>query len=114
MGPGRGSLDRGRASEGRTGEGALDDEDVAGDCREAGLEAPGTEEIAVVPWPLMMPHRVRQRAERSDRYPWLVLSAALFGLFSVGFGITVLTIAIPTIAVPPNWRAMQSHRCNRS
>ncbi len=65
---------------------------------EAGLEAPGVEEIAVVPWPLMMQHRVRARAERSDRYPWLVLSAALFGLFSVGFGITVLTVAIPTIA----------------
>ena len=72
------------------------------DSREVGLEAPGIEEIAVVPWPLMMQRRVRERAERSDRYPWLVLSAALFGLFSVGFGITVLTVAIPTIAIEMN------------
>ena len=79
--------------------GAGDAPDEAGDdCREAGLEAPGTEEIAVVPWPLLMQRRVRERAEQSDRYPWLVLVAALFGLFSVGFGITVLTVAIPTIA----------------
>jgi EmrB/QacA subfamily drug resistance transporter len=97
MGPGRGSHRRERASGERSDDpGAVDR--VGDDCREAGLEAPGTEEIAVVPWPLMMPQRLRMRAERSDRYPWLVLTAALVGLFSVGFSITVLTIAIPTIA----------------
>ena len=62
---------------GRDADGSEDAEPVERDCREAGLEAPGTEEVAVVPWPLMMPRRVRARAEQSDRYPWLVLSAAL-------------------------------------
>ena len=37
-------------------------------------------------------------SKQTDRYPWIVLAAALFGLFTVGFSITVLSIAIPTIA----------------
>src|SRR5687768_15570877 len=97
MGPGRGARRRDRVEGGPGDDGAGADEG-GGDCRASGLEAPGTEEIAVVPWPLMMQRRVRERAESSDRYPWIVLTAALFGLFSVGFGITVLTVAIPTIA----------------
>ena len=32
------------------------------------------------------------------RYPWLVLTVALFGLFSVGFTITILSVSIPRIA----------------
>lgn len=81
-------------------------EDVPADLRrdpipdplETGLETPGTEEVAVVPWPLLWQRRAVARVERSDRYPWIVLVAALWGLFSIGFSITVLTIAIPTIA----------------
>lgn len=42
--------------------------------------------------------RLAARVERSERYPWIVLTAALVGLFSVGFSITVLSIAIPRIA----------------
>ncbi len=67
------------------------------------LEAPGEEEVAVVPWPLLWRQR-RARAggappsERPERSPWLVLGAALFGLFSVGFSITVLSIAVTQIA----------------
>ena len=40
----------------------------------------------------------RERLARSPRYPWIVLAAALWGLFAVGFSITVLTVSIPTIA----------------
>lgn len=39
-----------------------------------------------------------RRAARAERSPWLVLAAALFGLFSVGFSITVLSIAVTDIA----------------
>ena len=42
--------------------------------------------------------RLAARVHRSERYPWIVLTAALVGLFSVGFSITVLSIAIPKIA----------------
>lgn len=72
---------------------------TAPDALEAGLESPGTEEITVVPWPLMLQRRAKSRVEKSDRYPWIVLSAALFGLFSVGFSITVLSIALENIAL---------------
>jgi len=65
-------------------------------------DAPGVEEVAVVPWPLLIRRRVEHRAKQSDRYPWLVLVAALFGLFSVGFSITVLNVAIETIALDFN------------
>ena len=34
----------------------------------------------------------------SPRYPWIVLAVALFGLFSVGFTITILSVSIPRIA----------------
>lgn len=40
----------------------------------------------------------RGRLADSPRYPWIVLAAALWGLFAVGFSITVLTVSIPTIA----------------
>lgn len=43
-------------------------------------------------------HGAAGRTARAERSPWLVLSAALFGLFSVGFSITVLSIAVTDIA----------------
>lgn len=63
------------------------------------IDAPGVDEIAVVPWPIMLRTRVHARVGDSDRYPWVVLAVALLGLFSVGFTITILSVSIPRIAV---------------
>lgn len=60
--------------------------------------APGAEEVGVVPWPLVLRERVHHRISRSERYPWVVLTVALFGLFTVGFTITILSVSIPRIA----------------
>lgn len=54
--------------------------------------------MAVVAWSLLWRQRVLDRAQRSPRYPWLVLATVLFGLFSVGFTITILSVSIPRIA----------------
>jgi EmrB/QacA subfamily drug resistance transporter len=62
------------------------------------IDAPGAEEVAVLPWPLLFRERVRERIEASPRYPWIVLAVALFGLFSVGFTITILSVSVPEIA----------------
>jgi EmrB/QacA subfamily drug resistance transporter len=65
---------------------------------EVTLDAPGTEEVQVVPWPILLRTRVAARVERSSRYPWLVLGTVLLGLFSVGFTITILAVSLSTIA----------------
>lgn len=65
---------------------------------ELAIDAPGAEEIAVVPWPLLWRQRAGARAGDSERYPWVVLVATLFGLFAVGFTITVLSISLVDIA----------------
>ena len=62
------------------------------------IDAPGADEVAVVPWPIMLRARVHDRVADSPRYPWLVLTVALLGLFSVGFTITILSVSIPRIA----------------
>src|SRR3954471_19888586 len=62
------------------------------------LDAPGTEEVQVVPWPLLLQRRVAARVERSSRFPWLVLVTVLLGLFAVGFTITILAVSLSTIA----------------
>jgi len=62
------------------------------------IDAPGAEEVQVVPWPLMLRERVHERVVGSPRYPWVVLVVALFGLFSVGFTITILSVSVPRIA----------------
>jgi len=62
------------------------------------IDAPGADEVSVVPWPIMLRARVHERVADSPRYPWLVLAVALFGLFSVGFTITILSVSIPRIA----------------
>ena len=62
------------------------------------IDASGLDEVSVVPWPLMLRHRVVSRVEASHRYPWLILWTALFGLFTVGFTVTLLAVSIPTIA----------------
>jgi len=67
-------------------------------AEELSLHAPGVDEVTVVPWPLMLRKRLYDRVADSPRYPWLVLVVALFGLFSVGFTITILSVSIPRIA----------------
>ena len=62
------------------------------------IDAPGADEVVVVPWPIMLRARVHERVAGSSRYPSLVLSVALLGLFSVGFTITILSVSIPRIA----------------
>ena len=62
------------------------------------LDAPGTEEVQVVPWALLLRRRVAARVESSSRFPWLVLGTVLLGLFSVGFTITILAVSLSTIA----------------
>jgi EmrB/QacA subfamily drug resistance transporter len=46
----------------------------------------------------MIRERVRRRVAQSERYPWIVLATALFGLFTVGFTITILAVSIPQMA----------------
>jgi EmrB/QacA subfamily drug resistance transporter len=62
------------------------------------LEAPGADEVSILAWPLLLRQRFVARVERSSRYPWLVLIAALYGLFATGFTITILAVSLPTIA----------------
>lgn len=62
------------------------------------IEAPGAEEVSVVPWPLLLRQRLVARVESSDRYPWIVLATVLFGLFTVGFTITILSNSLSRIA----------------
>jgi EmrB/QacA subfamily drug resistance transporter len=60
--------------------------------------APGAEEVGFLPWPLLLRERVRGRLSDHPKYPWAVLVVSLFGLFSVGFTITILSVSIPRIA----------------
>jgi EmrB/QacA subfamily drug resistance transporter len=62
------------------------------------IEAPGADEVVVVPWPLLFRERVVRRVEQSDNYRWWVLWTTLAGLFSVAFTITILTVSLPRIA----------------
>src|SRR3954470_2109592 len=62
------------------------------------IDAPGADEVGVLPWPLLFRQRVITRIESSDRYRWWVLWTVLAGLFSVGFTITILAVSLPRIA----------------
>ncbi len=62
------------------------------------IDAPGVESLSVVPWPLMFRERVRSRVAERPSYPWIVLATALFGLFTVGFTITILAVSIPRMS----------------
>jgi EmrB/QacA subfamily drug resistance transporter len=68
------------------------------DTGEFALDPPGAEEVGVVPWPLLLRRWMAQRVAASDRGRWIVLSASLFGLFTVGFTITILAVSLPRIA----------------
>src|SRR5438874_6134019 len=74
----------------------LDTDSVSFD--EAAIEAPGADEVAVLPWPALFRHRMARRVESSDRYEWWVLWTVLAGLFSVSFTITILAVSLPRIA----------------
>ncbi len=65
---------------------------------ELSIDAPGADEVAVVPWSILFRQRVLERAQQSPRYSVLVLATVLFGVFSVGFTITILSVSIPRIA----------------
>src|SRR4051812_7286883 len=62
------------------------------------IEAPGADEVAVLPWPTLFRHRLARQVESSDRYEWWVLWTVLAGLFSVGVTITILAVSPPPIA----------------
>jgi EmrB/QacA subfamily drug resistance transporter len=62
------------------------------------IDAPGAGEVQVIAWPLLLRRRVTEKVEGHPKYPWIVLATALFGLFSVGFTITILSNSIPRIA----------------
>jgi EmrB/QacA subfamily drug resistance transporter len=62
------------------------------------VEAPGADELQVVPWPLLLRARLTERVAASARYPTIVLATCLWGLFSVGFTITILSNSVPRIA----------------
>ena len=72
--------------------------DDGGEVTDLALDGPGVEPIGVVPWPLLIRDRLRGRVADSDRYPWIVLATALFGLFGVGFTITILAISVTSMA----------------
>jgi EmrB/QacA subfamily drug resistance transporter len=69
-----------------------------GDLTDLALDAPGVDPTGVLPWPAMLRQRLHERVSTSDRYPWIVVAAALFGLFTVGFTITILAVSIPRMA----------------
>lgn len=58
----------------------------------------GLDEVVEVPWPQLWRARFGQRAQASPRFAWIVLATVLFGLFTVSFTITILTVSIPRIA----------------
>ena len=58
----------------------------------------GSTPVVSVPWALVFRRRVAGRLERSPRFGWYVLLVALTGMFSVGFTITILGVAIKDIA----------------
>jgi EmrB/QacA subfamily drug resistance transporter len=65
------------------------------------VEGGGVDEIAVVPWPLLL--RVRRRVRslgtpRPASSPWSVLVVALVGLFTVSVTITLLAVSLVDIA----------------
>lgn len=52
----------------------------------------------VVPWPILIRHRMHHRVAASDRYQWWVLWTVLAGLLSVNITFTVFVVALPQVA----------------
>jgi len=76
----------------------IDERGSSVDELEVGLEPAGAEEVAFVPWSLMLQRRVAGRLSGSPRGPWIVLAASLLGVFTASFTITVLTVSLADIA----------------
>lgn len=66
---------------------------------ELGIEGAGVDEVVAVPWSLLLQRRIAGRLEHSPRRAWIVLTAALLGMFASGFSLTVLTVSLGDIAV---------------
>jgi EmrB/QacA subfamily drug resistance transporter len=62
------------------------------------LGTPHGEELAVVPWPLLIREKIHRRARASDRYRWWVLAVVLAGLLSSNVLFTVFVVALPSVA----------------
>ena len=71
---------------------------IDGDELELALGEPGVEEVVPVPWGLLLQRRVAGRLEHSPRRAWIILVAALLGVFTASFTITVLTVSLGDIA----------------
>ncbi|HEX9968759.1 MAG TPA: MFS transporter, partial [Acidimicrobiales bacterium] len=69
-----------------------------GDDEALSLGVTGGEEVVVVPWPLLLRHRVVGRLQDGDRYRWWVLWSALGGLFAVYTVFTLVAVALPRVA----------------
>ena len=70
----------------------------AGDPDQLTLGTPHGEELAVVPWPILIRERIQRRARSSDRYSWWVLAVVLAGLLSSNVFFTVFVVALPSVA----------------
>lgn len=71
--------------------------DPVADPGGAAFGTTGAEASVDLPWPAMLSHRVRRRAEASPRHRWWVLLALLAGLFALNFTFTVFVVALPTV-----------------
>ena len=56
-----------------------------------------SDEVVVVPWPLLLRRRVAGRVKGGDRFRWWVLLAVLAGLLAVNSTFTILAVALPRI-----------------
>ncbi len=61
-----------------------------------GVEGAGLEEIAVVPWPILLRRRIAHTVGLDRR--WALLIVVLSGLFTVAFTITILVVSLKDIA----------------
>ena len=60
------------------------------------FDAPGVDELGVVPWPILLRRRLARRVGIDRR--WAVLWVVLGGLFTVSFTITILVVSLQHIA----------------
>jgi EmrB/QacA subfamily drug resistance transporter len=79
-------------------DGEASEEPRRGSYDSVSIDAPGAEEVSIVAWPLLLRDRITARVGRSSHFPQLVLVAALYGLFAVGFTITLLAVSVPAMA----------------
>jgi MFS family permease len=63
------------------------------------VEGAGLDEVAVLPWPLMVHRRISRRLQTGrPTNRWAVVVVALSGLFAVSISITVLSVVLTDIA----------------